>query len=157
ILHENGANILLAGKNGTTPLHFAAAYWRDTKILEYLLEQDVDLEADCEKLGTPLMAAVANNPTPCATELLLQEGANVNAISKSCKTHNALQTAASRGYSNTIHVLLEAGADANIHGGRSGSALCAAVMRDDAYSVRLLLDKEKNINYACTGRRCSPT
>ncbi|KAI1362879.1 ankyrin repeat-containing domain protein [Xylaria arbuscula] len=146
LLHENGADILLVGENGETALHLAAANSDGYEILRYLLEQGVDLEADCERYGTPLMAAVRNGPL--ATRLLLERGARVNAISKSCVTHNALQAAADRGSSDIVRILLEAGADANIRGGSSGSALCAAVMSGDQDSVMLLLDKEENINYA---------
>jgi serine/threonine-protein phosphatase 6 regulatory ankyrin repeat subunit B len=146
LLHENGADILIVGRNGETALHIAAANLDSYETLKYILEQDVDLEADCERLGTPLMAAARNNRA--ATELLLQKGAKVNAISKSCPTHNALQTAAFEGIDDTVKTLIEVGADATIRGGSSGSALCAAVAGDYKNIVMLLLDKDKDINYA---------
>ncbi|KAI0440168.1 ankyrin repeat-containing domain protein [Xylaria telfairii] len=144
-LYENGADIRLVGKGGETALHLAAANKGGHNILRYLLEQDVDLEADCEGFGTPLMAAVTNSRA--AAELLLQKKAKVNAISKSCPAHNAIQMAASRGSDDTIRILLAEGADVNLRGGDCGSALCAAVMRGDKDIVMLLLDKENNINY----------
>ncbi|KAI1825476.1 ankyrin repeat-containing domain protein [Xylaria intraflava] len=148
-LHENGADILLVGDTGETALHLAAAVADyNYTALEYLIEKGADLEADCERFGTPLMAAARNNAR--TTNLLLQKGAKVNAISESCASHNALQTAASEGTYDIVNALIKADADANIRGGSYGSALCASVARDynDSKIVKLLLENEKDINYA---------
>ncbi|KAI1115417.1 ankyrin repeat-containing domain protein [Nemania sp. NC0429] len=146
LLLESGANIHSISENGETALHFAATN-NDTKILEDILKQGANLEADCKTFGTPLMAAARSNRTS-AIKLLLQKGANVNAISKSCPTHNPLHTAALEGRSAVLEALIKAGADANIRGGTFGSALCAAVMSGDEDSVKLLLNKDGDINYA---------
>lgn len=145
LLHSSGVDIRATDEDGETPLHLAAAktYGGD-ETLQYILEQEVDLEADCKRLGTPLMAAVRGGRS--AANSLLQKGANVNATSIS-PTYTALQTAASENH-ECVELLIDAGADANLRGGSWGSALCAATAKNNKPSVMLLLDKDENINYA---------
>ncbi|KAJ7855133.1 hypothetical protein B0H14DRAFT_3865271 [Mycena olivaceomarginata] len=86
-----------------------------------------------------------------SVRLLLEHGADVNAADKE---YSALCAASLNGHFDTIHVLLEKGAelllehgaDVNATGGMHGSALQAASRNGHVDIVRLLLEKDADVN-----------
>lgn len=71
---KNGANPMEKGNAGWTPLHFAAQEGQ-LEIAEFLLTQEVDVNAVNDELWTPLHLAVQEGDVDMA-ELLLSHDAN---------------------------------------------------------------------------------
>jgi ankyrin repeat protein len=78
------------------------------------------------------------------TELLLEQGANVNGRGR--YYDNALQAACARGHKGVVEVLLENGAEVNTQGGHYGNALQAACVEGYERIVELLLEKNADID-----------
>ena len=64
---------------GMTPLHMAAKYNSDVKVLEYLLAKKANVNAKNQSGCTPLFFAAANNPNADVLQCLVDCGADVNA------------------------------------------------------------------------------
>lgn len=78
------------------------------------------------------------------TKLLLEAGANINALGGSYGT--ALIVAIKEGEFSLMRLLLEREADVNLVGGKCGTALQAATLRGNAEIVELLLEKGADVN-----------
>eukprot|EP00096_Caligus_rogercresseyi_P009215 TRINITY_DN3094_c0_g1_i1.p1 TRINITY_DN3094_c0_g1~~TRINITY_DN3094_c0_g1_i1.p1 ORF type:complete len:541 (+),score=162.29 TRINITY_DN3094_c0_g1_i1:477-2099(+) len=78
-LKENG-NLERRSSNGVTPLHISAANGYSL-VLEYLLENDVSVDVVDTDLWQPIHAAACWGHLE-AVELLAQNGANINALTK---------------------------------------------------------------------------
>lgn len=94
--------------DGFTAL-FISSMNPDTAILELLLEQDVDLEAEIDSFRwTSLHFAAINGRAP-AVSLLLQAGSQIYATDRMQQT--ALHRACGGGFEDVVKVLLGAGAE----------------------------------------------
>lgn len=96
----------------------------------------------------PLLLAVRLSPR--LTELLLDAGADVRAISPAAELYSPLQCAA-RYRPARLQALLDRGADVGAVGGRYGTALHAAAYAHDPDALNLLLERGADVN-ACAGR-----
>ena len=116
ILHDNGANPSVGGRNGITPLH-SAAYYGEFEMVQELLKLKANVNAQDAYGETPLRYVSRGprsdlNVAPLLSNvarLLLEHGANVNARmnNQSTPLHEAVRC----GRVEVVRVLLEHGAD----------------------------------------------
>ncbi|XP_074836720.1 B-cell lymphoma 3 protein [Carettochelys insculpta] len=111
---------------GLTALHVAVATSSQDTVLQ-LLEQGADIDAVDIKSGrSPLLHAVENNSLDMV-ELLIQNGASVNAQSYAGCT--ALHVASGRGLLDALRLLVRNGADCGIKNYHNDTALMVAKNR----------------------------
>ncbi len=77
-----GAEVGFADRRGWTPLHSAARYSPDPKILVALLRAGAKVGAKTRSGDTPLHWAAADNPNVDVIETLIEAGAHVNSRDK---------------------------------------------------------------------------
>ncbi|KAF7974428.1 hypothetical protein HWV62_12148 [Athelia sp. TMB] len=176
LLLEHGADMNVTGGWKGTALQEASSSGR-LEICQLLLEHGADVNAmgggygaaflakkfECNKYivgvsseaiaggasGTALQVASRNNhPEVC--QLLLKQGADVNAAGEQCGT--ALQVASIQVHLRICQLLLEQGADVNATGGKYGTALQAASCAppvgifDSFKIIQLLLEQGADVN-----------
>jgi ankyrin repeat protein len=107
LLLVSDCNVALRDSSGTTALHYAASNGR-TNASELLLNRRADPNARNNSGHTPLFWAT----TPAIVYLLLDDGADINAIDSQART--ALHQAANRNDIDVLEALLESGADPNL-------------------------------------------
>jgi len=138
-LLDAGGNINASSK---WPAMYAAAYYGRVPIVQELLSRGLTRgiwEACGENNWTPLHAGY---DTAEVTKLLLEAGANVNAVNSDGKT--ALHLASYGEYTSTVKILVEHNADLTIADKRGSTALHEAV--DKAEIVEILLGKGTDID-----------
>ncbi|KAF5582266.1 ankyrin 1 [Fusarium pseudocircinatum] len=118
-----------------------AALFGHMDIVKYLLEQELDIEAEGQ-FGTPLRSACLMNHKYTVQELL-QRGANVNTEERK---GNALYVAAVKGHVDVVRILLDEGADVHQKTGPSGTALQAAAYYGHRKVVEMLLDAGADVH-----------
>ncbi|KAF5338867.1 hypothetical protein D9758_015555 [Tetrapyrgos nigripes] len=125
-----------------SPLYYASTISL-SNIMQLLIEEGANINAQGGKYGTPLLAAVSmqNKDT---VKLLLEKGADVNAQGGNYGT--PLQAALFKGYDEIVKLLFENGADVNAQGGEYGTALQAALCMGYEDIARLLLEKGADVN-----------
>lgn len=157
-LLKNGAEIKVRDKSDKTVLHQAAqkgAY----NMSEMLIKYGSDVNAKNKDGWTPLHATVLSDslfrhgraflkkgkkPQGFSkfaghyeiAELLLKNGANINAVNNNGTT--ALNLAAQKGYYRMVELFLKKGADVNISDNNGCTPLCAATKKGDKDIVELL-------------------
>ena len=126
---------------GTTPLMYAAAIG-SAESLKMLLDAGADVNAKNGLDVTPLHFAGSDL---VKVRLLVEAGANVNAVSKSGRT--ALITVSGTPASvETVKLLLSKGADPQVADRLQATALIQAAQANDSDTLRLLLSKAHDIN-----------
>jgi ankyrin repeat protein len=123
-------------ENGWAPLHEAVLNG-DAVTIKYLLKKGADPNASNRAGLTPLMLAVFD---PEKLALLLEAGANVNAISAEGKSALLLAAAQKRALP-TVRLLLRKGAQVNQQDKRGGTALLMAARNGDVETLQLLLER----------------
>lgn len=143
VLIENGADIRFAAKpSGNTPLHIAATY-ESKKIVQLLLDNGADMEAENSSGETPLHLA-ASQGSLSSLELLLRRGALINAQDK--KGYTAIGLAAINDQVASLECLIRRG-DASIDQFVAGSTeLMHASARGNLKAVSSLLGCGAEIN-----------
>jgi ankyrin repeat protein len=112
-LLENGADVNAISNDGRSPLHCAISYERGKAVVEMLLEHGAVIDATDESGHTPLHSLI-KAPTKVEykldmAKLLLEKGANVNAVSNDGLS--ILQSAIVGEFgSDVVAILLEYGA-----------------------------------------------
>jgi uncharacterized protein len=144
-LIDAGANVNTAGEYGETPLTLALANG-DVALTQKLLKAGADPKATRWNGETTLMIAAGAG---CVEEvkLLLAAGLDVNAT-EGHKGQNALMWAASEGHPDVVDVLIQKGANVNATTKSGFTPLTFAVMKNDAASVRRLIQAGADSNYA---------
>jgi ankyrin repeat protein len=115
LLMSRGESVSLTNSNGETPLFWAVANGK-VKAAELLLKNGAEVNARNAFGGTPLLTAARNTDLPELMKLLIEAGANVNAMDS--QGENALHKLAWFGYPQnnvqTARILLDAGADITV-------------------------------------------
>lgn len=103
--------------------------------------------------GTPMMRAAIHGHEQFIT-LLLDHGAEINAISKGFGKETVLYEAATYGHKGLCQLLLDRGADPNL-AGEFGSPLMAAVGRSSREIANMLLEHGADPNFRCPDGKCA--
>ena len=148
LLVEHGADVNATDKDGTAPIHLAAAYGQES-VLEYLLQQGANAEITCMSHGTPLMAA-ASKGVGSNVEMLLRHGVKFDATSEESYHYTSIQAAAANGQEKIVKRLLKLSPNIDQVGGADGTTLCAAVGSENLAIVQTLLEYGANINLAAS-------
>jgi len=148
MLKDDRAHVNLKGPGGSTPLMYAALYG-DADCVRRLLASGADPNIKNESAATALMWATDSLEK---TQLLIEHGADVNAVSDFGRT--PLLIAAGRsGSSPVVKVLLDHGANPSAHSVTLDGVMTplaeAAFVGDDAV-VTLLLDRGADLKAAGT-------
>ena len=140
LLLKHGANTEVRGwwhyeEGGATALHLAAAV-ADPALLEVFLRYGADfhVRSDLDGYyagyadGTVLHAAAKMNPHPESIEFLIEQGIDVNAVTRNGET--PLHLAGKNANSEVMRVLLEHGADPNARTSSGSTPLLWAIWGD---------------------------
>lgn len=142
LLIEKGASLTVKRlKTGNTPFN-AACFSGNTELIEYLLEKGADWRLASNDGWTPLMSSVQENHIALA-KLLLTKGVDVNA---SCASFNALYSAADKGRTELVELLIEHGASVNEKTQEGWTALAAAAQFGFSSIVDALLKAGADVN-----------
>lgn len=151
-----------ADGEGARPLQIAVAY-RKVAVVKLLLKQGADVNYEDAKYGSSLIAALEGSAIPELNESDLTEpykdiAANlpypkpINGRFRSLAAHKSDERAllraqiASMSYTRVLHLLIEHGANPNTEMRSFGNALHLASFIGDESIVRLLLDKDADVN-----------
>jgi ankyrin repeat protein len=118
---------------------FEAAALGDLDRLEGLLDAQPISATAYSGDGFTALHLAAFFGAPEAAALLIQRGAEVDALGRGWMTGTALHSAVSRLQSDVVRILLEAGANPNVRQSAGWTPLHAAAMNGDLTSVELLL------------------
>jgi ankyrin repeat protein len=118
---------------------FEAAALGDLDRLEELLDAQPISATAYSGDGFTALHLAAFFGAPEAAALLIQRGAEVDALGRGWMTGTALHSAVSRLQSDVVRILLEAGANPNVRQSAGWTPLHAAAMNGDLTSVELLL------------------
>lgn len=121
-----------------------AAHYGHEVIVRLVLQQGVDVNAQSDRFGNALYAAVSNRNKRIA-ELLIKSGADVNL--QDGRYGFVLQAAVRKFISvPIIELLLEQGADVNAYDEEYGTALIGAVRFNNWTAIELLLKAGADVN-----------
>jgi len=124
-----------------TPLHYAAKYNPNAKVVEYLISQGAEVDAKTWMNYTPLYEAALGGQAKAA-EILISAGADINAETKGDYTplhccNNA----------ETAKVLIAAGADANVTNCYGCTPLhVTAMLSGNVEVAEFLISEKANVN-----------
>lgn len=139
--------------SGSSPLSCALEWggfnseWSEktrNKVYAERIKRAAFLLAKGANVNTPDVPLVTAMDTPGAFNLLLEAGADVNAVNGWGKS--ALHAAAERDNAEYIKILLERGADINIQNREGYTPLMKAIYRENLETVKLLLDNGADVN-----------
>jgi len=140
----------LVGLGAAVDLHLAA-YLGDAGKVRGFLDSGADVNAKGPDGWTPLLYAVLQNQREAA-RLLIAAGAGLNAVRKGkylpagYRSGVVLHLAAAEGHFDLVELLIDAGADVEIHDAFVETALYAAVRNGRSDIVELLMAKGANPN-----------
>ncbi|RDD37564.1 Transient receptor potential cation channel subfamily A member 1-like protein [Trichoplax sp. H2] len=123
-----------------TPLHYAADN-RHTKVVEFLLEEGANVNAEASNGVTPLHLAAARNKE--IVMLLINNGAKVNA--KTIKLQTPLHRAASYNKLEIIKYLIQKQANIEATDQQYCTPLLCATVRSHVEAIKALLNNRANI------------
>ena len=127
---------------GNSPCHYAAEDGA-CDILDVLLRQKIDVNAQDITLKTPLMKATRNGKLE-AVKRLIRSGCSLNIRDKNRDT--ALHFAARHGSVGLVNVLIDAGSDVNIRNQWGHTALMEAVCYNNKDAAARLLQANCDVN-----------
>lgn len=142
LLTRTQLKVDLKDATGATALYVASGK-ENKRMVELLLKEGADVNAQGGKLGNALQAA-SRAGSEDIIELLLKNGANINAHGG--LWGNALQSAAYAGHTMMVELLIKGGANVNAQGGHFGNALQAAAFSNRQTMMELLLRSGANVN-----------
>ncbi len=141
-LIDMGAKIDLAGGQAKTPLHIAATNDR-REVVRALVKRGASLEIRDDYGRTALVLCARERGQPGTARILIDAGADVNAVDKFGS--DALELATWRGKAEFIDLLLEKGAKAPESGQKWGAALSQAASQGLATLFNRLTAKGEDL------------
>lgn len=143
LLLNNGANVNIKSKQGVTPLLMAVDNEKKD-VAQFLIDNKADVNASDLNGDTPLHKAAADGNID-VVNLLIKNKANVNA--KNTGEVTPFLSATGNGHVQVVLTLLENGADVSgIKDQNGNTPLHAAVDKDNAYLVEILIKGKANVN-----------
>lgn len=139
-LIEAGADVILPGWNGTTPLHHTAKNG-ELELVEMLLQRGADKNATCSEswgYSTPLFLAAEEDAFQ-VLQHLIDEGVDVDTIGPDGFT--ALHVSSDRGYLKCLDALLKAGAAVDLKTEDGQNAIHLAAWNGHLDVLKLLFDR----------------
>lgn len=143
-LLKRGANVHSKGGTFFTALQ-AAASSGDEATVRLLLDKGARTTDRGGRHSTPLHAAIRANSSIELIDLLLEHDADINAVDP--LVGSVLALSARRAHDLTTLHLIEKGADVNIHGGKYGSFIQAAVYMGTVESIKPFLEHGPDLNF----------
>jgi len=138
---QQGENINARDKNGMTLLDSAITN-NNQEAVKLLIEAGADINATANTGLTPLMRASSQ---PDIVRLLIDAKANLN-VKDNTYGKTALMYAAGSVNTETLKLLLDAGADINATSNEGWTALCYAVLARLTDTIKLLIDAGVDVN-----------
>lgn len=121
-------NVRKRDRSGKSPLHWAAFYTSNPKIIAYLIQRGGDVNAPGKRHGlTPLHSAAAFNTNPEIIDLLVKSGADLNARDTKFGWTALHWAAANSPNTEVIEKLIELGADLSAEGNKGDVAWLVAI------------------------------
>ncbi|WP_438867427.1 ankyrin repeat domain-containing protein [Pseudomonas sp. L1(2025)] len=140
-LVASGANPNTVGKDGTTPL-FWALNSKSASGVEALLNAGADTEkVTPQSRGFSPMALVSGGNNPDLLALMLRYKADANGVNAATIKTKPLYLAAAQGRLQNVKLILDAGADVNVHDDTGLSAATVAAAMGNFEIVAFLLDR----------------
>ena len=136
---------------GSTPLHMAYAFTRDTAVVSVLLRAGADVHARDDENYQPLHVA-ARHRSPAMVRTLLQAGAEVDARAEGYRYHTGwdwtpLHLAATHNADpEVVGALLAAGADPHVRGYYGETPLHEAAANENPAVAALLLEAGADVH-----------
>ena len=140
---DKAVNIEAKRARGITALH-AAAVKDHVDIIELLLTNGADINAECDTGATPLVLAAENGKLEALKFILQHKDKIVNVEAKGAGGGTALHVAAYGGHSEIIELLLANGVDVNATDDDSDTPLSLAVIKRQHKAIKLLLQEGAN-------------
>ncbi|KAL9562989.1 hypothetical protein ACKAV7_012731 [Fusarium commune] len=150
-LINRGASLTIRNNEKYTPLGRAVMNG-DLPLVQMLSSQKVDLNAEAAEDGTALHIATERCNVHLV-KMLVEKGANPD-VANSWMYGSPLQRLFEI-YSTSVenkdiiarHLIIDAGADVNVHGGNMGSVLNAAILTGSIDTIKLILEKGADIGW----------
>ncbi|KAF5691387.1 ankyrin protein 1 [Fusarium denticulatum] len=157
-LINRGASLTIRNKERYTPLGKAVVNG-DLPLVRLLSSQKIDLNAEAAENGTALHIATEKCNVDIV-KLLVEKGASPD-VANSWMYGSPLQRLFEKYYTSAEnkdiiarHLINDAGADVNVHGGNMGSVLNAAILSGSLDMIKLIIEKGADIGWQdLQGRR----
>ncbi|KAG4254421.1 hypothetical protein FPRO03_06761 [Fusarium proliferatum] len=157
-LINRGASLTIRNNEKYTPLGRAVVNG-DLPLVQTLSSQKVDLNAEAAEDGTALHVATEKCNVDIV-KVLVKKGASPD-VANSWMYGSPLQRLFEKYYTSAEkkdiiarHLINDAGADVNVHGGNMGSVLNAAILSGSLDMIKLILEKGADIGWPdLQGRR----
>ncbi|MBI1788027.1 MAG: ankyrin repeat domain-containing protein [Acidobacteria bacterium] len=141
LLLAGGADVNARNRMDSTPLHWAVADERKTRLLT---ERGAAVNAKTDEGRTPLYLAASQRNSTAGLQVLLEKGADPNLTTLTGRT--PLMAASGGGDVAAMKLLLDKGANVKAVSGAGSSALMDAATSRNPEAVRLLLDHGADVN-----------
>ncbi|KAK6330873.1 hypothetical protein TWF718_003070 [Orbilia javanica] len=142
LLIANSGDVNYKDEWGQTALH-VTVFHKSTQVFNYIIEElDVDLNATQRDWGSPLCYA-ANRGSLEFVDRLLNRGAKLDAYGGEYFSPLQASVVSTQNTEAIVKRILETKPDINVFGGKHGSALLAAISKNDSSIANLLLDQDE--------------
>ncbi|KAF5601075.1 ankyrin 1 [Fusarium pseudocircinatum] len=157
-LINRGASLTIRNNEKYTPLGKAVVNG-DLPLVRLLSSQKIDLNAEAAENGTALHIATEKCNVDIV-KVLVEKGASPD-VANSWMYGSSLQRLFEKYYTSAEnkdiiaqHLINDAGADVNVHGGNMGSVLNAAILSGSLDMIKLIIEKGADIGWQdLQGRR----
>jgi len=146
IYRRNAEEIENLLKAGAVPTFFEAAALGDVAAVKNFLKHDPELARAVAPDGFTALHLAAFFGRPAIVTLLLEHGADPNAVAKNATNLRPIHSGAASGDATTLKALLNAEVDVNARQERGFTALHEAALNGNTEMIRALLAKGADSN-----------